>query len=195
MPDIVKIGITSREDLNKRLKELFTTSVPFSFDCEYACKVDDCVAVEKALQIAFNPNRINPQREFFKIEPEQVIAILKLLQREDVTPEVTKEIDESISLTDKKSGEIYKRQRRPPLNFLEMGIPIDSMLTFDNNDIEINAKVISDKKVSYNETEYSLTKLTRELLEIDHDVQPTRYWYFNGKCLKEYYDETYTEEE
>ena len=76
MPDIVKIGMTNRDTVDVRLKELYNTSVPLPFDCEYACKVSDCEKVEKVLHIAFHPYRIQTQREFFKINPEQAIAML-----------------------------------------------------------------------------------------------------------------------
>ena len=45
--------------------------------------------VERALHIAFAPQRINPKREFFQINPEQAIAILRLLKTEDATQEVS----------------------------------------------------------------------------------------------------------
>ena len=41
----------------------------------------------------------------------------------------------------------------------------------------------------------SLTKLTKDLLNIDYSVQPTGYWLYNGKNLKDLYDETYSYEE
>jgi hypothetical protein len=97
-------------------------------------------------------------------------------------------------MTDDNSGivgEIYKRQRRPPLNFIKMGVPLNAVIMFDNNGISVEAKVLSEKKVIYNGVEYFLTKLTRELLEIEYNIHPTRYWYYNGKCLREYYDEAY----
>ena len=80
MPDIVKIDMTNRDTIDARMKELFNTSIPLPFECEYACKVSDCEKVEKALHIAFHPYRIHAQREFFKIYPEQAIAILSLNQ-------------------------------------------------------------------------------------------------------------------
>jgi hypothetical protein len=192
MPGIIKIGFTARENLDDRLQELFNTSVPVPFECEYACKVNDCQKVEDALHIAFGPHRIHPKREFFKIESDQAIAILELLKIADVTSNVNEEIDKTTSLIDKEAGENLKRQRRPPLNFLEMGIPIGSKLLFlDSDDKTIEVTVVSEKKVDYNGNEYSLTRLTRELLGIEHDVQPTRYWSYLGKVLREYYDNTY----
>lgn len=69
MPGLVKIGMTAQEDIDKRMKELYTTGVPVPFECQYACKVDknDCLKIEKALHKAFEPNRVNATREFFRI--------------------------------------------------------------------------------------------------------------------------------
>ena len=39
MPGLVKIGMTERENLDARLKELYSTGVPVPFVCEYACQV------------------------------------------------------------------------------------------------------------------------------------------------------------
>ena len=39
MPGLVKIGMTTRPELDTRLKELYTTGVPVPFDVEYACEV------------------------------------------------------------------------------------------------------------------------------------------------------------
>ena len=193
MPGIVKIGLTARENLNERLRELFTTSVPVPFECEFACKVDDCNTVENALHIAFGPNRIHPQREFFKIDPEQAIAILKLLQKDDVTPSVNSEIIQNTTVADREAGEKLKRQRRPSLNFFEMGIPKGGKLQFTSEDNPVDVEVVSERKVKYNNQEYSLTKLTMVLFEIDYAIQPTKYWFYNGKNLSEIYEETYSE--
>ncbi len=55
MPDIVKIGKTSRIDIKVRIAELYSTGVPLPFDCVYASRVNDIDKVEKALHTAFNP--------------------------------------------------------------------------------------------------------------------------------------------
>ena len=51
MPGLVKIGMTKQEDLEKRMKELYTTGVPVAFECQFACKVNnkDCAKIERAL--------------------------------------------------------------------------------------------------------------------------------------------------
>jgi len=188
MPGIVKIGLTTRDKIDNRLKELFKTNVPVPFKCEFACKVDDCRKVESALQIAFRPYRF-PQREFFKIDPDQAIAILKLLEIREITDEINQEIKESTTKEERDAGEKLEKQRRPPLNFKDMGILIGSRLKFTEDDSEV--EVVGDKKVKYLGETYSLTSLTKKLLKLEYAVQPTGYWLFNGKNLKEKYEETY----
>lgn len=196
MPGLVKIGMTTRESIDTRMKELYSTGVPVPFDCAYACEVkaSDCAKIEKALHKAFEPNRINANREFFSIKPEQATAILELFDRKDITHEVTAEIENDLTLEDKVAGEKIKSTRRPPLNFKEMGIPQNAILSFVN-DPEIKVFVVTDKKVSYNNENVSLTAITRQLLNAPCDVAPTRYWEYEGKNLRDIYDETYSLEE
>lgn len=194
MPGLVKIGMTTRNEIEARMRELYSTGVPVPFECAYACmvEVNDCAKVEKALHTAFQPNRINTQREFFKVNPEQVIAILKLLDKSnEITQEVNNEINEDITAADKEAGEKLKR-KRPPLNFREMGIPVGSLLQYARSDEQAEVEVCADRKVLYKGEERSLTSVTQELLGLEYNVQPTPYWTYNGKNLGDIYNETYT---
>lgn len=191
MPGLVKIGMTTRPELDARLKELYTTGVPVPFDVEYACEVKaaDCSKIEKALHTAFDPQRINVNREFFQIKKEQAIAILELFNQKDVTTEVSDEMD-----SDLDAGDIASKQKatkhRPPLNFSQMGIPIGSILTY-NADSKITVTVVSEKKVEYLGEEASLTAVTTKLLNSKYAVQPTPRWSYNGTNLSEIYDATF----
>jgi hypothetical protein len=149
--------------------------------------------VETSLHKAFYPYRVNPKREFFEIDPDQAIVILRLSSKKDVTPTVRAEIDKSVSTAEKEASENYKK-RRPPLNFVQMGIPIGAKLVFTYNDVVAEAYVSSDRKVkpSDSDEEKSLTQITRENLDLDYNTQPTRYWSYEGKSLNAYYNETYT---
>lgn len=191
MPGLVKIGMTTRSELDLRLRELYTTGVPVPFDVEYACEVDvcDCSKIEKALHKAFEPQRINANREFFQIQKEQAIAILELFNRRDVTTEVSDEMSNDLDAGDKAS--LYKASKhRPPLNFSLMGIPYGSTLVY-NADPTIMVTVISDKKVEYEGEEMSLTAVTMKLLNSKYGVQPTPRWSYNGINLSEIYDATF----
>lgn len=192
MPGIVKIGLTARGDMEKRMKELFSTGVPVPFVCYFACDVDNCAAVEQALHIAFYPNRIHPKREFFKIEPEQPVAILKLFEKKEVTNDVNREIEVNTTTVDREAGKKLERQRRPPLDFHFAEIPNGSELIFLDEDNEKIATVCSNRKVMYEGRERSLTELTRELLKLDYSVQPAPYWSFNGRSLRDIYEEKYS---
>ena len=196
MPGLVKIGMTTRESIDTRMKELYSTGVPVPFDCVYACEVkaSDCATIEKALRKAFEPNRINANREFFSIKSEQATAILELFDRKDITNEVTAEIENDLTPEDKVAGEKIKSTRRPPMNYREMGINVGSKLVFVK-DPSIQVIISGDKKVSYNGEELSLTAVTKKLLGITHALQPTAYWEYEGKNLRDIYDETYSLEE
>lgn len=196
MPGLVKIGMTTRGDIDARMKELYSTGVPVPFECAYACevKVSDCAKIEKALHKAFEPNRINANREFFNIKPEQATAILELFDRKDITEEVVAEIENDLTPDDKIAGEKIKTNRRPPLNFKEMGIPSNAVLSFVN-DPSVTVTITGDKQIVYNNDVTSLTAVTKQLLNAPRNVAPTRYWEYEGKTLRDIYDETYTLDE
>jgi len=190
MPGIVKIGKTTQADVKTRMNQLYTTGVPVPFECVFAIEVTDCSKVESALHIAFGPSRINPNREFFKIDPEQAIAILKLLGQKDVTPQVSAELNNNVSQAEKDSGK--KLKKRPNMDFLEMNIPEGSELLFEDGATTVIIK--DNKKVIYNEEIMTLTAATRKVMDIDYSVQPSPHWTFDGKLLKDVYNETYSDE-
>lgn len=187
MPGLVKIGYTTQDDANSRIAQLYTTGVPVPFELKYACKVQNAEEVEKALHIAFSPHRINPKREFFKIDPEQAIAILKLLHTEDATSEIERQpttLDQESVIAAEQL-----KSKRPNMSFLEMGIPIGSELHYVHGTSTVT--VSSAKRVRFNGEEVSLTAVTRQLLDIGYSVQPSPYWTYEGKRLKAIYEETY----
>lgn len=190
MPGLVKIGKTNSQNIKTRMSQLYTTGVPLPFDCEYACKVNDCTQVEKAFHNAFGNIRINDKREFFEIEPERVIAVLELLAIEDVSPEISKELLQDVSQSEKESSNKMKNNRRKTSNFHEMGIENGSTLYFTNGEEQV--EVVSNRKVKYNDEITSLTAITKKLMGITRAIQPSPYWTFEGKKLKEIYEETYT---
>ena len=112
MPGLVKIGMTDRDDVRFRMRDLYTTGVPLPFECVAARQVEDQEAqrVESALHTAFGPNRVNASREFFQIDPEQVQAILALLPGRDVTPRPLGQ-DEAIQDGDQAIVNEYKKRQ------------------------------------------------------------------------------------
>ena len=167
MPGLVKIGMTTQEDIDKRMKELYTTGVPVPFECN---------------------------REFFRIQVEQAKAILELFHHTDVTEEVSDEIENDLTDDDKAASDKAK-VKRPPLNYHEMGMSDGDVLVWKDNP-EITVTIISDRKVSYNGEEVSLSTLSAQLkgYSVKH-ISPCPCWLYKGQSLDDIYDKTYPIEE
>ena len=189
MPGVVKIGRTGRE-IGARLSDLYTTGVPLPFECEYAARVKDQNEVESAFHLAFGPYRVNPRREFFNIEPEQAITLLRLMALEDVTPEVQQEA-ESVDINAKTSTEKFKRTRRKQMNLWTMGLMGEEIVFRDG---------VTKVKIAYDgwiepdgykteDGEISLTRYTKELLGVPRDVRPAPYWTYKGERLSDIYEQ------
>ena len=193
MPGLVKIGKTTRDDLQARMRELYTTGVPLPFDCAIAIEVENKGnELEKALHVAFEPHRLNRSREFFTAKSSQVEALLNIWPNaRDVTPEIERDLDKDLSSEEKEDVRKYKR-RRPNLNFRVMGIPDGSELVSTNGAHE-KAVVIGEKKVSFRDEEMSLTVATNMVFELDYSVNPCPHWTFEGRNLSDIYNETFPE--
>lgn len=194
MPGLVKIGKTMQLEVEERMKQLYSTGVPVPFDCAFACKVKDAGEVEKALHLAFGMTRINPNREFFRLEPERVIAVLQLLKVDDITQQFEKTIESDVPTADKQSSQAIKRSMRSPMNFYELGIADGSVLI--SKDGASQCTVVGEKKVDFNGEVSSLTRATRKLLGLadDYPLQPSPHWTFNGKTVKEIYEAFHSEQ-
>ncbi len=196
MPGLVKIGMTTQKEIDQRMKELYTTGVPLPFECQFACKVkkSDCAKIEKALHTAFEPQRINANREFFRIQVGQAKAILQLFHHEDVTTDVSNEIENDLTKEDKEAS-VNAKVKRPPLNFHEMGM-LDGDVLVWKDDPKITATIISERKIRYEGEETSLSALSARLkgYKVSH-ISPCQYWLYNDRSMDEIYDETYPIEE
>lgn len=188
MPGMVKIGKTSRA-MDARLNELYSTGVPLPFECAYAARVADEGTVERAFHLAFGPYRVNPKREFFSIEPEQAIALLRMMEIEDVTPQVQQEAD-SVDADAKSSAERLKRSRRPVMNYLEMGLPVGATLVYQDG--TTTCSVVDGRHVNFNGEQRFLSAITAELMGIPgQPIHGGRYWSHEGRNLRDLYEEVY----
>jgi len=188
MPGLVKIGYTNQMDVNERSAQLYTAGVPVPFTIEFACKVPNFKEVEDAFHTAFAPYRVNPRREFFRIDPEQPIAILRLLHTEDATVEVT---EQPVDI-DQQSILAGKRLRGPNFDFEKMGIPVGSILQFIKDE-GTTVTVVDSRRVKYIDEVSFLAGITKSLLGINRAIRPTLYWKYHGKLLLDIYEETYGE--
>jgi T5orf172 domain len=181
MPGLIKIGKTST-DLKERVKELSrATGVPFPFEVYYACEVENCDLVERGIHEAFGDERVNPKREFFRKNPERVVAFLKLLSKREIKIEDSSVVDSTEELT-----ALTKEQNRKRSNFRFSlaQVPIGSIIYFIRNP-EITATVLDDRTISFENTITTVSAAANKLLGHNYGVQGTIYWTYEGETLDE----------
>lgn len=181
MPGYVKIGKTTTS-VEQRILELSRSSaIPIPFECYYAAEVADVNQVERAFHDAFGDHRINPRREFFNIQPERIVAVLKLLTLKDVTPSQ----DAGVENREDAVALDVARKKRAAFNFQMASIPPGATLEFIRNE-SITCTVAADQKhVIFEGEEMSISAATQKALGITRPIQGPVYWLYNGEILDE----------
>lgn len=211
----VKIGMTERNDIEKRLQELNSpTNIPLSYRCYAVYEVENPLEVEKRIHSIIdrvddslhareqlNNGRIR-EREFFKISPETAYGIFKDIAslRGDLnklklyTPTANQAQEQELA---------ESRVKRSNNSFKLLHIDIGEIIVF-LYDEAIVAKVTNEKnKVEYNGVEYSITALAAKILvenfkwsENIH-VNGWRFFTKDGVTLSDLRDklENYTEDD
>jgi len=177
MPGYVKIGATT--DLERRMKELDNTSVALPFGCFHASVVKDMSFVEKQLHEAFSDHRVRASREFFELSPVRVESVLKLVELENVTPnvDIVESKDDQLALN-------KARRRRPNFDFNSLNIPIGSELVFIHDEA-IKAVVIDDRRIRLGEEITTTSAAAVKLTNSKTALQGPLFWLFEGEILNE----------
>jgi hypothetical protein len=180
-PDWIKIGRCS--DLNKRLASLSSnTCLPFPFQCFYACEVDQPKTVEATLHYIFDNFRISPKREFFNVDPEQVIAALSLMSGVKYVQSPEKlQCPDDINSIDKEL------RRQSQFSFSAAGIALGDKIDLIRMP-EVSAIVVSDAAVEIDGQTMSLNQATSFCLlkycsEKKSKIGSPRYWSYEGEML------------
>ena len=84
LPNLTKIGCTRRLVPMVRVKELSSSSLPEPFHAHCFVFSDDCFELESQMHEYFDKERVNPDREFFRIEPKEAIDVLRDIFNVDV---------------------------------------------------------------------------------------------------------------
>lgn len=171
MPDIVKIGFTSRRDIGARMKELFKTGAPIEFELAMAYECEEALNVEKAFHRLLAHARTHSKREFFFVDdPEDLRPFLDRFGLEVDVDGYTDD-DGSRPLTEGTAT------RTPQFDFCKMGIPICGVLRCDKTGGEV--KVVAPKKVEFGGKRMSLSAATNEIGK----WPPGQNWTYEGKAL------------
>lgn len=182
MPGIVKIGLTT-DSVESRLAGLNSHSgVPLPFECYFAAEVDSCTRIERILHQLFSEHRINPRREFFRVDPEKVVLAISIGMYKEVTPgSVIAEPQDQEALEKEKA-------RRPRIRLDALGIPVGAELTL-SRDETITATVVPGNKVIYNGQVCSLSAAALQALHglgyRTPSASGSEYWQFDGELLDE----------
>ena len=182
MPGYVKIGKTNN-NLEQRVRELSTsTSIPLPFTVFYACIVKNAQFVEHQLHDAFDDNRVNPRREFFRVAPERVVAALKLAEIENITPK-----KDLIETEEDREAHEEALERRGRFNFELAKIPLGAEIYFSRDENK-KARVVDlhlVRSIEYNGQITSLSTSAQEILGASYGVAGTDYWMYDGETLDE----------
>lgn len=172
----VKIGMTERNDIERRLQELNSpTNIPLSYRCYAVYEVENPLEVEKRIHSIIdrvydslhareqlNNGRIR-EREFFKISPETAYGIFKDIA--SLRGDTSKLKLYAPTLEQSQEQEIAERKtKRSNNSFKLLNIAVGEEITFLYDDA-VTAKVLNDKnQVEYEGESYSVTKLACKLL-------------------------------
>ena len=172
----VKIGMTERNDIERRLKELNTpTNIPLSYRCYAVYEVDNPSEVEKNIHSIIDridyslhareqlENGRIREREFFTISPETAYGIFKDISN------LRGDFD-SLKLykptcDEMKELEIAEnKSKRANSSFKLLNIAVGEKIAFLYDD-NIEAEVIDEKNhIKYDGDKYTVTGLASKIL-------------------------------
>jgi T5orf172 domain len=182
MPGLVKIGLT-QDSVESRLTQLSShTGVPLAFECYFAAEVKDGSRIERILHQLFAEYRVNPKREFFRLDPEKVVLAISIGEFKEVTPGAAQVDSEEQEALDKVKA------RRPRLRMEAIGIKPGDVLLFSRDD-SIRATVVADGKVEYDgETLSPSAAALKALHRLGYKTPAasgSEHWMFDGELLDE----------
>lgn len=195
--DYVKIGYA--DDINKRLKQLNRSEcVPFAFHVYATYEVTDRLSDIQIHNIidSLNPNLRAIEtfegkkrvREFYAMSAEDAFKLLegiakingltKNLKRH--TPSLSEKQDEETANEIKEES----IERRSPFSFFACDIKMGEEVVF-KNDSSVICTVVGDRTIKFNDTVTSVSALAQKLLGVNHPVQGTLYFTYNGEILSD----------
>jgi hypothetical protein len=183
MEGMVKIGRTTTS-VEQRIKELDNTSLPLPFQCFYAAEVHNSVVVEGKLHRIFSDKRIRANREFFRIDANQVREAIQLAELKDVTPKVDVVVDATDVQALQKA--VATEERRSRLRFTELEIPAGAVLVFAK-DSNMTCVVVADGKVDFEGQTLSPSAAALQAVKrLGYNwaaVSGSDYWEYEGETL------------
>jgi len=79
MPEMVKIGYTKGDPIDRANTLSKSTGIPIPFNVVYSYNCFNGERIEKAVHKHFRKNRVSAKREFFFVSVEDAIKIIELI--------------------------------------------------------------------------------------------------------------------
>lgn len=201
----VKIGMTERNDIERRLQELNSpTNIPLSYRCYAVYEVENPLKVERHIHSIIDriddtlhareqlDNGRIREREFFKISPEAAYGIFKDIANLRGDTEYLKLYTPTLTQVQEQELAENRNRRSSNNSFALLNIAVGEEITFLYDDT-ISAKVLNNKNlIEYQGEQYSVTRLACKILienfgwaENLH-VNGWRYFTKNGMTLSDF---------
>ena len=188
--DWVKIGKSSRPG-DIRSKELDNTAVPLPFEIFATLKTVKYSEVEKLVHKMIDrltDLRIRQNREFFNVDPQVALDILRDIAKTLDDGEVTVYRNNKPVKDDEPGvpARVEKTERRRRFKFSMIGVKPDDFVTFIPTGLKV--RVASDDTVEYKGRLYKLSPFVGTFLPEDQRndcgaYQGALYFSYNGKRL------------
>lgn len=191
--DVVKIGRTERS-VSDRIREISSGSSPKGWEEYFTVESAKYKEIEKHVHEVFAEKRVWPDREYFSIDKERAVMILKsalsLCGGKESLPEPPAIVEDGAPKLLNKKGSIL-----PLTAYATVG----SELVF-TRDTSIKCRIIDERHVEYEGSPYSLSDLAGKLvvdkLGYKHgSVAGTTYFMYDNRILSEIRDEIYAKSE
>lgn len=190
-PEYVKIGYA--DNVEKRLKELNRSEcTPFAFRLyayyEVSTRLSDLKIHEMIDKLNPNLRSIDDVegkkriREFYAMDALEAYSILESI----ATINGLQKNLHKVKPTDEQTAEEKEANivRLEAFKFSMCGLKEGAELEFINDSTK-KCYIISEKKVKYQEEEYSLSSLAKKLLDKPYPVAGTHYFKYNGEILSD----------
>jgi hypothetical protein len=183
MPGVVKIGLTRKDDVSERLRQLYTTGVALPFECIYSARVPDCAKLERVLHRVFDEKRLNPAREFFRADPNLAILIADLVKIEE---RPVSDAEQGITPEQRTEIEAEKERKAPRISFDRLGLPPGTVLTL-SKDPRVTCTVATAQTVDFNGERLSPSRAAVKAINaLGHSwraASGSEYWTYQGTKL------------
>jgi hypothetical protein len=186
--DWVKIGKSSRP-VDVRSKELDNTAVPLPFEIFATIKTVKYNEVEKLVHKTIDrltDLRIRQNREFFNVDPNVALDILKDISATVDDAVVTRYHNNEPINEDEIKDEAKREVKRGRFKFSMCNIKVGEYITFKPTGIEV--KVATDDSVEYEGRIYRLSPFVGTFLPEDKQntsgaYQGAKFFTYKGKVL------------